>query len=119
MQFLPCARFCQNSSRFLACGNCPAMPITAMGWSEDPTGSPDDAGATLLRRDIRWVRHDFNFWFATFAILDFGPCGCGPCDNAFFSPGANLAASSCRDSVPCFSASSLTWRLSWLSVEWL
>src|ERR1051326_5814385 len=113
MQFLPCARFCQNSSRFLALGNCPAMPITAMGWS-DPTGCPDDAAATLLDRNIPRFRNDVSFWFATLAILDFGPC-----DDALCSAGANLAASFCRDSVPCFSASSLTWPLSWLSVEWL
>src|ERR1041385_1992362 len=69
MQFLPCARFCQNSSRFLAFGNCPAMPITAIA---DEAGEGGIAAALEMNRDAVRLRQEESLSPARFVGLWFG-----------------------------------------------
>src|SRR5262245_14288895 len=97
MQFLPCSRLRQNSSRFLACGNWPAMPITAMGCDAG------DGGALEPNRDARLWRREESF---AVAILIAGFC----CDGRGFTgvTAAAAAGATACDNVPCFSASSFT-----------
>src|SRR5580765_3547248 len=102
MQFLPWAMFCQNSSRFLACGNWPAMPITAIGWAEWEACGTWEAVVVQNRADLR-LREEVSFSPANFiAVFD--------CDEATFFDAAGLSATgaACLNSVPSFSASSLS-----------
>src|SRR5215475_15786648 len=98
MQFFPCAMFCQNSSRFLAWGNWPAMPITAMGCAAMRCAvigcNGRDAGALEPLDAIR-PRQEASF-------------GAGAlCDEGLLPDGAAAIAHG-LDSAPCFSASALT-----------
>src|SRR5260370_16694338 len=65
MQFLPCAMLCQNSSRFLACGNWPDIPITAMGCQEWATSG----AGTLPNRAALRLRQDFSFSPVSFVAI--------------------------------------------------
>src|SRR5215470_8988527 len=97
MQFFPCAMFCQNSSTFPACGNCPATPITAMA------GGGAGAGASAMNLDAPRLRRD-GFPAGGLDPISFG-------DEQLF-PGAagmsTVAPTPGADSEPRFSASSLT-----------
>src|SRR6267142_4020405 len=97
MQFLPCTMFCQNSSRFLACGNWPDMPITAMGCLE---GATSRSGTLWNRASLR-RRHEVSFSPASLVAI-FG-CDEGPFVDADCAEGVLGLGS-----VPCFSASCLT-----------
>src|SRR5579864_3366574 len=102
MQFLPCAMFCQNSSRFLACGNCPAKPITAMGCGELTI-----CGAcVLLNREVVRLRREVSFCPANFIAIPGFDDG-----TMVFAETVGIAAvggTHGADSAPFFSASSLT-----------
>src|SRR5947208_4989202 len=97
MQFRPSARFVQNSSRFLAWGNCPAMPITAIGSARRGDGA-------LVNLDAVRPRQEVSFSAACLgAILDDGEvrfAGATGISTAGGAPGL--------DSVPRASACSST-----------
>src|SRR5260370_13642102 len=97
MQFLPWAMFSQNSSRFLACGNCPAMPITAMGGDEGP------AAGTPVNRDAVGLRQEISSSAPSVAILS-GDELLFPVATSISPAGAAPGLAGLR----CFSASSLT-----------
>src|ERR1700716_614217 len=107
MQFRPCARFCQYSSRFFACGNCPAIPITAIADNDDFL--PDTTGAATVeaaawlpkRAARRRRRRELSFSVANFDVAN---CPAFGVDNATLALNPTGAASG-RLSVPRFSAS--------------
>src|SRR6267154_3498466 len=81
MQFFPSARFFQYSSTFPACGNCPAIPITAIRSLPPPAPFPRGPLAAafrlsallwlLLARLLAAVRHDLSF-LAALLLGSFG-----------------------------------------------
>src|SRR5438105_1519952 len=98
MQFLPSAILSQYSSKFLACGNWPAMPMTAIGSDGRAVRAPVDLVAPR-------PRHDVSFSAACrIAVV----CAAGALlrgDAGIDTAGAVLRL----DSVPCRSASALTY----------
>src|SRR5262245_5009679 len=98
--------FCQKASRFLAWGNWPDIPITAMGCQERAAAG---AGA-LVNRAALPLRQDFNFSPDRFPAILGGRavcCNAGPFLDVIAGPaGAPYPLS--RHSVPCLSASSFT-----------
>src|SRR5579859_1743249 len=108
MQSLPWAMFCQNSSRFLDCGNWPDIPITAMGsaeWMGWEAGAPLNRAALCLRQEVSFFAPRFAAIFGAGGVAILG------CDTELLSGAADISAIACVfsfDSVPCFSASSLT-----------
>src|SRR5215471_15807082 len=125
MQFLPCSRFCQYSSRFLACGNCPAMPITAIAAEkeeeeeeaaaeyedDDDDEAEEDETATPaldLNCHLDRLRLELSF-FPPSSVVIFVATLLG--DKARFAQPFTLpptAAVPCLNCTPCLAASSCT-----------
>src|SRR5579864_3614688 len=110
--------FCQNCSRFLACGNCPAMPITAM---RSVAGGADLAATTELgetdampaNRDPVRLRQDDSFFVLLCCTAIFF------CEERLFSAGTGMLLAgdvTACERAPCFPASSLILRLNCFSV---